>query len=82
MVGSIEKNKQFAKVLIGVLLSLICILSLKFGQLGVTLGFLVFEEEEGNFCLTLTLVAVVMAEKMTYKKKNRRWLYDRLLIIH
>jgi hypothetical protein len=37
--------------------------------LDVILGFLVFEKEEGNFCLTSTLVAVAMAKKMTYKKR-------------
>jgi hypothetical protein len=67
-VKSTEEYGQFAKVLIGVLLALMCILSLKFGQLGVIIGLLILEEKD-NFCFTLTLVAVAMAEKMTYKKR-------------
>jgi hypothetical protein len=52
----------------GVPLALMCILSPKFGQLGVSTGLLVLEEE-GNFCFTSTLVAVAIAKKMTYKKR-------------
>jgi hypothetical protein len=69
MVESIEKNRRFEKVLIGVPLSLMCTFSLKFGQSSVTLGFLVFEE--GNFCLTSILVVVAMTEKMIYKKRTK-----------